>query len=113
MLPRLIVCFSTVAAASVFAASSYNVTLFNESQLGGKTLKPGDYKLQLNGDSVALKHNKDVTEAPAKIETSDKKFNTTTVRFNERHEIQEIMVGGTNKKIILGGSGASQKESLR
>ena len=97
--------FSTLALASAFAASSYHVTLFNDGSLAGKDLKQGDYKVELTDNSVVLKRNKDVAQAPAKIETNDTKFQHTIVRYSDKHEIQEICLGGTNKKIIIGGAG--------
>jgi hypothetical protein len=116
MMKRLLVCFSTAAVVTAFAASSYRVTLLNQGTLSGKTLKPGDYKLELTDSSVVLKNNKDSTEAPAKVETSEKKFSTTTVRYDDQHQIQAICIGGTNKKVVIGpgsDSGTASKQSIR
>jgi hypothetical protein len=108
MMKKLLFSFTTVALASAFAASSYSVTLFDESTLDGKSLKPGEYKMQVNDGSVVLKHNKEVTEAPAKTELADKKFSTTSVLYNDRHEVTGILIGGTNKKIVFGNTQAQK-----
>jgi basic membrane lipoprotein Med (substrate-binding protein (PBP1-ABC) superfamily) len=101
---KLFFCFPTLALAAAFAASSYNVTLFEQSTAAGKTFKAGDYKLELKDDAVVLKHNKEVTEIPARFEAATNKFNSTSIRYNDKHEMQEIHLGGTNKKVILGSA---------
>jgi hypothetical protein len=108
--------FLSLALASAFAASSSHLTLSSPSSAQGKMLEPGDYKVEVKDASVILKHKKDVVELPAKVETTDKKFARSTVRYNNKSEIQEILLGGTNKKIVLTGvsaSGTASKDSLR
>jgi hypothetical protein len=115
MMKRLSACFLTLALASAFAAS--HVTLVDHSSVNGKTLQAGEYKVvELKEASVILKHNKDVVELPGKIETADKKFPTSTVRYNDQNQVQEIWLGGTNKKIVFTGisaNGTASKQSLR
>lgn len=106
MIKKLLFSLTTVALASAFAASSYSVTLFDEGTLDGKSLKPGQYKLQVNDENVVLKHGKEVIEAPAKTELADKKFSTTSVLYNDQHQMQGICIGGTNKKIVFGNQQA-------
>jgi len=116
MIKRLSACFLSVALASAFAASSSHVTLFNSSSVDGKTLEPGDYKVEVKDGSVVLKHHKDVVELPGTVQTTDKKFRTSTVRYKNQNEIQEIWLGGTNKKIVFNGTsatGTASKQSLR
>ena len=103
MLNRMLFGFLTIAVASAFAASSYTLTLFDESVLNGKTLEPGLYKLQLNDNHFVLKHKKDATDVPGKIETVSRKYPNTAVRYNDKHELQEIYLGGTTKKIVIQG----------
>jgi hypothetical protein len=102
MLKKLFVSFSTVAVM-VASAATYNVTLFQNATLDGKSLSAGEYKIQINDNNVVLKHDKDVTEVAARTETADKKFAQTVVRFNAKSEVTEICIGGTNKKIVFGG----------
>ena len=116
MIKRLSACFLSVALASAFAASSSHVTLFNSSSVDGKTLEPGDYKVEVKDGSVVLKHHKDVVELPGTVQITDKKFRTSTVRYKNQNEIQEIWLGGTNKKIVFNGNsatGTASKQSLR
>jgi hypothetical protein len=109
----MIFTFMTVASAVALAASSYNVTLFDQSTLAGQTLKPGDYKLEVKDNGVVFKRGKQTVEAPATTETSEKKFKTTSIRYNDQHEIQEIVLGGTTTKLVLNHGGAAAKETLR
>ena len=109
MVNKLALCFSTLALATAFAASSYKVTIFDDSSIAGKQLKPGDYKVEVKDNTVVLKHDKDVTEVPGSLQTGEKKYPTTTVRYNDRREVQEICIGGTNKKIVISKSEASAK----
>lgn len=116
MMKRLTATFLSLALASAFAGSSSHVTLFSQSSAQGKTLEPGNYTVEVKDASVILKHKKDVVELPAKVETTDKKFRTSTVRYNTQNEIQEIWLAGTNKKIVLTGvsaNGTASKQSLR
>jgi len=113
---RLSACFLTLGLASAFAASSSHVTLFSHSSADGKSLQPGEYKVEVKEASVVLKHHKYVVELPGKVETTEKKFRTSTVRYNDQNQIQEIWLGGTNKKIVFAGTsaaGAASKQSLR
>lgn len=113
MVKKIVLSFSTLALGAAFAASSYKITLFDVSTVNGKTLKPGDYKMELKDNGVVLKNGKDLTEIPATTQMSDKKFSSTKFRYNDKHELQEIWIGGTKTKILLnnerqsagGGSG--------
>ena len=100
MLKKFIFCLTTVATVSAFAAS-YHVQLFDNSVVNGKNLTPGEYNVELKDNSVVLKHDNDLTEVPAKTEIAAHKFARTKVRYNGKHEVQEICIGGTNKKIVL------------
>jgi hypothetical protein len=100
MLKKLILSFTTVALM-VASAATYNVTLFQDSKVNGKSLKPGEYRLEVKDNAVVLKNKKDVTEAAARTETSAKKFSDTSVLYNNKDEVTEIRLGGTTTKIIL------------
>jgi hypothetical protein len=100
MLKKLFLSFTTVALM-VASAATYNVTLFQDSKVNGKSLKPGEYRLEVKDNAVVLKNKKDVTEAAARTETSAKKFSDTSVLYNNRDEVTEIRLGGTTTKVIF------------
>ena len=92
------------AALMVASAATYNVTLFQQSTVAGKELKAGDYKLTVDGDKATISMGKQKIEAPAKLETSETKFSSTSVRYTTedgKMKIQEIRLGGTNQKVVF------------
>jgi hypothetical protein len=101
---KLTLCFGTLALAVASAASTYRVTLFQPSVVGGSELKPGDYKIEVAGDKAVIKTGKNTVEAPVKVETGDEKFGNTAVRYatsDGKARIQEIRLGGTNTKLVF------------
>jgi hypothetical protein len=104
MTKRFLIVFTSLALAIASAASSYRITLFQKSEVAGKQLKPGEYKMSLQGDKVILSQGKQTVEASVKVETSETKFGSTTVRYTgdeSNARIQEIRIGGTNTKVIF------------
>ena len=86
---KLFLSFATVALMIASAAgSSMKVTLFEKSFIGGEELKPGDYKIEVNGDKATIKNGKQVVEATVKSETGSQKFDATSVRYDSFHNIR-------------------------
>jgi hypothetical protein len=104
ILMKLLLSFGTLALAIASAASSYHFSLFQNSIVAGKELKPGDYKLQLNGDKAIIKVGKETVEAAVKVENGTQKFSETSVRFGTadgKMTVQEIRLGGTSTKLVF------------
>jgi hypothetical protein len=57
-LTKLMLSFGTLALAVASAASTYHFSIFQPSIFAGKELKPGDYKLEVNGDKAIVKMGK-------------------------------------------------------
>jgi hypothetical protein len=92
------------AALMLASAATYNVTFFQPSVVAGKELKAGDYKVTMDGGNAIISMGKQKVEAPAKIETADSKFSSTSVRYTTedgKMKIQEIRLGGTNQKVVF------------
>jgi hypothetical protein len=103
-LSKLLLSFGTLALAIASAASSYHFSLFQPSMVAGKELKPGDYKVQLNGDKAIIKVGKETVEAAVKVESGTEKFSETSVRFDTadgKMKVQEIRLGGTTTKLVF------------
>jgi hypothetical protein len=86
------------------AAGQHRVTLFQESIVNGTSLKPGEYKLTVDGDRVTIARGKDSTEAQVKVETADSKFGSTSVRYlngDGKYRVKEIRLGGTSTKLVF------------
>jgi len=108
MMNKLVIGFGTLALALASAGTSYRVTLYQPAQVAGTTLKPGDYKVEVNDNSVVFKLGKTSTEAKAKVEEGANKILSTTVNVDgDTQQLKEIRLGGTNKIIVLEKSGAA------
>ena len=102
---KLLTTFAFVALSVASAATSYRVTLAEDSVVKGKALKAGEYQFSVKDNSVIiLKGKKEQIEVPAKIEDTHQKFNRTRVLYNEnkgKFSIQEIELGGTTTKLTF------------
>lgn len=99
MLKKIAFCFTM--AVVVASAATYHVTLFQDAKVNGKSLKPGDYRVEVKDNAVLIKGDHDAIEVPARTETADKKYANTIVRYNGNSELIEILIGGTNKHVIV------------
>lgn len=101
----------TVLAMGVMAqAETYHVTLLKPSVVAGKELKPGEYKVEVTNDKAIISHGKESVETKVKTEATDKKFSSTTVRYQldgDKYKVQEIGIGGTKTKLVIGDGSAA------
>ena len=102
-LTRLAVLLGVAAAA--FAGPVYHVTLTEPSVVNGTTLKPGDYRIEVNNDTATIREGRHVVEAPVKVETSPTKFDNTAVLYHR--------VEGTQSAPDKNGEVPMQIESIR
>lgn len=105
---KLLLTLCTLTLSTAFAAdNSFRFTLQEPATLNGTRLNPGDYRIEVNGEKATLKMGKTTIQAPAKLETAEQKFNTTTVDFenvNGNPAISEIHIGGTKTRIVFSGN---------
>ena len=100
---KLLFAFAILALA-VASAKTFSVTLFQASTVAGKELKPGDYRLQLNGDKAVITNGSESAETRVKVENGETKYNSTSVRYANaegKYRIQEIRLGGTKIKLVF------------
>jgi hypothetical protein len=93
-----------LAGASVLSAKSYSVTLDQPSIVGHTQLKPGDYKLKLEGSKVTFvdHENKTAVEVNVKVENNKDKFQHTAVvsrKDGNARKIEDITLGGTRTQL--------------
>jgi len=103
---KLLLAFGTIAMAVASAAQGvYKITINDPVMVNGTLLKPNDYKIEMQGDkAVILKGKKEVAEAPAKLVSSDTKYDETAVQLDTstgKPVVDQIEVGGTNAKIVF------------
>ena len=92
--------------SAAYAASSYRVTLYKPTTINGTQLKPGDVKLELQGDKVVVKQGKTSVESSVTVQNGSQKFDATTVGYvgdSTNNQVQEIRIGGTTTKILFDG----------
>jgi hypothetical protein len=108
MLNKVLLTLITAGVMTLSAAGlTYKVSLLDDSVIAGKQVKAGDYKLELKDNNTAvLVHGKKSIEVPAKTETSPTKFGTTEIEYSNK-DLQEIRIGGTNTRIVFGGTSAN------
>ena len=103
--------FLVAAGLAVAGTRSYTVSLTRANMLGTTELKPGDYKIEVDGDKAVLRQGKTQTESPVKVEEGDKKFDNNVVRYinsaDGKLHIQEIRLGGTRTKLVFGAADAA------
>ncbi|MCC6860105.1 MAG: hypothetical protein IT158_16180 [Bryobacterales bacterium] len=93
-----------VLAVSFASAKTYSITLFQPSVVAGTELKPGDYKLDVNGEKVVISKGSQKVESAVKVENNGERFRSTTVRYatgEGKYTVQEIRLGGTNTKLMF------------
>lgn len=101
MIRKLSIGFATLMLAVASAATTYHITLFQNSVVNGTNLKPGDYKVAINNDKATISQGKQSTEVPVKVEITDRKNQTTAVRYGTESRVQEIRIGGTKTKLVF------------
>ena len=100
-------CLLGALAGLAAAASSYDIKFYEPVRIGSTELKPGDYKLEMQGDKAVFKSGKNVmVEVPATVGKSDKKYSFTSL-LSEDSKLNEIDLGGTNMRIVLAPAVAS------
>lgn len=107
------VCVSAAAAALLFAlalpprvasakdskAIQSNVDILSPTSLGGKQIKPGSYKVIVDGSTVEMKSGKKiVAEAPAQWKSSNSKAHYSFIVTNPSG-IKEIHFHGKSRYI--------------
>ena len=93
-----------LAGLAIASAAQHRVTIFEESVVNGTTLKPGDYKLVIDGAKATLSRGKQTVEAPVSLQKSDAKYASTSVRYSSgsgANRVQEIRVGGTDTRVVF------------
>jgi len=91
---------STFAMLAFGASDAYKVHVLSDSNIAGKQVKAGNYKVQVEGNSATLTHGKDSISVPAHVEEGQAKYAGTQIRYVD-NSIKEIHIGGTTTKIVF------------
>ena len=105
---KRIVMFGLLAIA-LASAKTYTFTIFDPAQAGTTQLKPGEYRLKLNGAQVALMDEGGrQIDAAVTVEETDRKFDqtsVTTLDVDGIHRIESIQLGGSKSKVVFQQAG--------
>ncbi|SPE38545.1 conserved exported hypothetical protein [Candidatus Sulfopaludibacter sp. SbA6] len=94
----------SLLSAGTPRAKSYEITIVSLTKAGSVQLKPGQYKVKVEGSNAIftdVNSSKSVT-TPVKVETGDKKFDDTTVQITkdgDTNRLDEIGLGGSKTKL--------------
>jgi hypothetical protein len=103
----LLITVMSLLATGAALAKTHSVTLYTPTHIAGEDLKPGKYKLEIEGTNVTISNGKQKVEAPVKVEEAPEKFSKDSVRYVEadgKMTVREIRVGDTNTKLVFGGT---------
>jgi hypothetical protein len=97
----------TLSSLGIASAKSYDITLNAPAQAGASELKPGEYKLKVEGSQAVFTDERDGKSfsVPVKIENSDRKFDNTSVESTNQDgmdHIQAIDLGGSKTRLAVG-----------
>jgi hypothetical protein len=103
----LIVGALTLGSLGIASAKSYDITLTAPAKAGNIELKPGDYKVKVEGSQAVFTDtgNSKTFTAPVKVGQAGKKFDATTVessKVGDMDNIQAIELGGSSTKLEFG-----------
>ncbi len=104
MINKLFVCLIAAGALAAFAATSYRVTLFQESIVGGTSLKAGEYRVTVDNNQVVISNGSQKATAAVAVESAEAKYPSTSIRYlngDGKYRVKEIRIGGTNTKLVL------------
>jgi len=100
----IVVAGLALSSLTVLSAKTYDIVLSNKTKAGSIELKPGSYKLKVEGGNAVFtdtSKGKSFT-TPVKVQEGDKKFDDTrvqSVKDGETEKINEIDLGGSKTKL--------------
>ncbi|HTS28452.1 MAG TPA: hypothetical protein VMH81_21410 [Bryobacteraceae bacterium] len=110
MLKKFILAFAILALALATAGTvtnvlgSYKINIIQPSVVNGTDLKAGEYRLTVQPDKVTIFIGKEAVNIPVKIETAEKKFDSTAIRYTTvggKSVVSEIRLGGTTTRLVF------------
>ena len=107
MFRKLLLSSISAGVMVAFAASnSYHVQIYQDSVIDGKSVKSGDYKIEMQNNKAVFTQGKQTIEVLAHAESVAKKFSSTEMEYRG-NTLQDIRVGGSKTEIIFGGANAT------
>jgi hypothetical protein len=100
----MVVAALALSSLTIVSAKSYDIILSGPTKAGSITLKPGEYKLKVDGTTATFTdiNSSKSFSTPVKVENTDKRFDDTRVQSKKDGEtdtIEEIDLGGSKTKL--------------
>jgi hypothetical protein len=97
----------TLASLGVASAKSYDVVLSAPAIAGATQLKPGEYKVKVQGSEAVFidQQSSKSFSIPVKIENGSKKFGYTSIESTNNggmDTIQSIDLADSNTRLVVG-----------
>src|SRR5665213_2476101 len=102
----LIVGALTLTSLGIASAKSYDIILSSPAKAGATELKPGEYKLKVEGSQAVFtdQQSSKSFSIPIKVVNGDKKFGYTSVESTSLQgmdNIHAIDLGGSNTRLTV------------
>ena len=111
MFGKLLLSFVTVGVLIAGAAPKrYHVQIFQDSVVNGKSIKAGDYTIEMQNDTAVIMKGKQTIEVPAHTESVTNKFDSTALEYTG-NDLEDIRVGGSRTKIVFGAANTTAGEA--
>jgi hypothetical protein len=101
---KLVAIFALMLSSAFAGVPDFTVTFYEPARIAGAELKPGAYRVKVDGDKLIIRNGKKTIEASVRSEQVDAKFKSTSVRYatsDGKFTVNEIRIGGTNTKLVL------------
>jgi hypothetical protein len=101
---KLMLAFGTLALGIASAAATYHMTISDPAWVGQKQLKPGEYKVQLQGTQAVIKGDGDTVQVPVQTKTAQEKYPQTAIlshQVNGKRQLEEVQFGGSKTSILF------------
>ncbi len=101
---KLVAIFALMLSSAFAGVPDFTVTFYEPARIAGAELKPGAYRVKVDGDKLIIRNGKKTIEASVRSEQVDAKFQSTSVRYatsDGKFTVNEIRIGGTNTKLVL------------
>jgi hypothetical protein len=109
VLGGIVACISMGLAAG--AESRYTVTIGEQAEIGAQSVKPGEYRVEVEGNKATLKGAGKSVETGVRVVEGDAKFPRTSVRYSVaggKYRLEQIQIGGTKTTLVFGGDSGSK-----
>jgi hypothetical protein len=101
----LMIALFALCGASLASAKTYSFIVIDPSQAGKIQLKPGTYKVKLDGShALLLDQSGHQINEPVKVQTGDHKYDQTAIETstaNGANRILWVEIGGSKDKVVF------------